>query len=150
MTASASSSAPPRTPASLGRGALVVAVALTAALLGIVGFLAGVAYQSGQLPPAIVVTPTLVPLGKLGNFSISSNCDGSSQSSSNGWWECSISAKNIGESHATVLNATAPGAVNVVVSGLPLNVEPGDTGEFEVTGQLGYPGTVVIYFGLYA
>lgn len=79
-----------------------------------------------------------------------SNCDGTSQSSPNGWWECEITVENTGGSHGTVLNASAPLAVNVVVSGLPLNIGSGGFGTFQVTGQLGYTGSVAVYFGLYA
>lgn len=92
----------------------------------------------------------LVPYGKVANFSISSNCDGASQASANGWWECDIDLENLGESYGGVVNASAPSAVNVVVSHLPFMVVPGGSDYFEVTGQLGYTGSVAVYFELYA
>ena len=130
---------------------VIVVVLVLVVVAAILGFLAGAVYEGGRLPPQIVVTPSVVAPGpEARNFTISTNCNGPSQTSSDGWWDCTITATYDGSKHGTILNASAPSAVNVVVSpSHPVDVEPGQSGSIEVSGQLGYSGPVTIYIGLY-
>jgi hypothetical protein len=113
----------------------------------IAGFLAGTFFESRS--SMIAVSPSVVSLGPdAQNFTVKTNCDGASQSSSNGWWECSVAMKNTGTIDGALLNVSAPQTVNLVVwPPLPAVMRAGAEAAVNVTGQLGYSGSVTVYLG---
>lgn len=146
--ASTSSAAPP--PSAWTSGTVAVVVAVVAALSGTLGVLLGADLNLTGSAPAAIVTPELVLVGSAApNISISSNCDGPSQSSADGYWECGVSLEESGGDHLALLNVTAPLATNLVVfPALPLSLSTGDPTTVQISGQLGYTGVVTVFLGI--
>lgn len=130
-----------------------VAIATAVVLAVLAGFFGGTLYEAARLPPMIAVTP--VPAVETrqspANYSLTTDCNGASQWSWDGFWECSFDLKNTGSlaDSLGLLNVSAPLAVNLVVSPkIGFSVYPGTTTGFVVTGQLGYTGKVTVYLDL--
>jgi len=125
-----------------------------AVLTGVVAavFLAGIGVgalvEETQLP-IIQVTPNLVLLGLWdGNVTFSSSCNGGSQSSFNGYFECTVTLACIqtGPGNFAVQNASAPAASNLAVTPtLPHLLWCNSAGDYRIAGQLGYTGSVTVY-----
>lgn len=119
-----------------------------AAVVLVVVFLAGVSV--GTFALSVWVTPNVELTGYgTGLASETSNCNGWwPQVSFDGYFHCSIS---VGCTPNTVGNifvgpASVPSASNVIVSPSgSVNVNCGQPVTFQVSGQLGYSGSVTIY-----
>jgi hypothetical protein len=109
----------------------------------------GVLLEQASLP-TIRVTPSVEFIGyDSQNVSFSSSCTGGSQSSFNGYFECgvTVACAESGTGNLIVQNASAPAASNLVVTpNLPRNLPCDSQDDFQVAGQLGYTGSVTIYF----
>jgi hypothetical protein len=141
------SSGPPRKPPGV-RIALLAGVVVVVFLAGIgVGLLIGVSSI-----PTIQVTPSVVFIGdQAGNSSTSTSCNGGSQTSFNGYFECAVSVacSQSGPGNMIIENASAPGASDFVVTPtLPQNLPCDSQDNLRAAGQLGYRGSVTIYINL--
>jgi len=121
-------------------------------LLGILA--AGIVVGAGivSLTATVWVTPSVRLIGypaDVQNTSQSSNCNGWwPQVSFDGYFQCAvtITATGGGVFGVTVFNVSAPRASNVVAWPIPpVSVAGGASTTIEVSGQLGYSGSLVVY-----
>ena len=108
---------------------------------------------SASVSPVIRVTPVLDFIGHdAQNTSTSSSCVGGSESSFDGYFECTltVACSQSGPGNFIIQNASAPAASNLVVTPtLPRNLPCASSDSFQVAGELGYTGSVTIYVDIF-
>jgi len=126
-------------------------------LLGVivVVFLAGLgmgAFLEEVSLPLVKVSPSLVIVGPDAQNVSSSPCADGSETSFDGYFECpaTLWCDPWGDGGGfSIQNASAPGAANLVLTPpLPRYVACDSSQNLQISGQLGYSGSVTIYLGV--
>jgi hypothetical protein len=144
----AASSGEPNSKLQKPQGVRIAVLVVVAVVVFVAGVGVGVLLEESSLP-TIRVTPSIAFIGlESQNVSSSSSCDGGSQSSFNGYFECSVTAgcAESGPGNFVIQNASAPAASNLAVTPtLPQLLWCNSAGNYRIAGQLGYTGSVTIY-----
>ena len=126
----------------------IVVLAGVLVVVFLAGIGVGVLLEETALPFVQVTTNVSLIGSSAGSVWSSSSCSGGSQQSFNGYFSCSVYVvcRQTGPGNYIINNASAPGASDFVVTpALPQNLACNSSDTLQVSGQLGYSGSVTVY-----